>query len=128
MQAVGSQEISQPGMGYEVNACFLSQSGHLPRNSQPAASSQVGLHDVDAAATNEPLEVPHCGQLFASCQWSGALAAHARIVIEQLRMNEILNPADAKRSQSLAKVKVVVERTWLPRSFPAGGIPPRIDH
>ena len=48
VQAVGVQEVGQPGMGDDLPPGGLRRSGDLSGHGQPTAPGQVRLHDIDA--------------------------------------------------------------------------------
>ncbi len=52
---------------------------------QPAAARQVGLHDIDAAAADQPLKVPDRGELLAGGQRRGAARADGGVLVKLLR-------------------------------------------
>ena len=71
MQAISRQQVSEPRMRHQVDSGLLGQPRDLQSNRQPAASGQIGLHDIDTAAANEPLEVPDRAKLLSSRQRRG---------------------------------------------------------
>ncbi|MEA2781461.1 MAG: hypothetical protein QOK29_3005, partial [Rhodospirillaceae bacterium] len=89
-------------MRNEVKACAFGQFGHpLPYTDTPAPR-QIRLDHVGAAQADKAFEIPICRDLFTGRDRYRTAFADIGVLVEMLRMYEILYPAESLLERALA--------------------------